>query len=133
MVLLSFIAPRVAVIVDVPSATAVASPLALIVATDVVDDVHVTVAVISEVDPSENVPVAMNCNVNPLATDPLIGVTSIETSSALAALFGILSSSERKESPQLALKKKIIILINFNNNVLFEGQMKNKVLEIKNR
>jgi len=52
MVLLSVIAPWVAVIVDVPTATAVARPLALIVATDVVDDVHVAVAVIFAVEPS---------------------------------------------------------------------------------
>jgi hypothetical protein len=52
MILLLFIAPLVAVIVEVPTATAVASPLALIVATDAADDVHVAVAVIFAVDPS---------------------------------------------------------------------------------
>jgi len=51
-VLLLFIAPWVAVIFDVPTATAVARPLALTVATDVADDVHVTVAVKFAVEPS---------------------------------------------------------------------------------
>ena len=52
MVLLLLIAPWVAVIVDVPIATAVASPLVLIVATVVVDDDQVTVEDIFEVEPS---------------------------------------------------------------------------------
>ena len=40
-----FIAPEVALIVDVPTPAPVASPAALIVATDVVPEVHVTVLV----------------------------------------------------------------------------------------
>jgi len=53
--------PEVAVMVVVPTVTAVAKPLALTVATDVFDEVQVTDVVISWVVPSENVPVAVNC------------------------------------------------------------------------
>ena len=51
--LLSLFPPWVAVIFALPAATAVASPLALIVATDAADDVHVAVAVMSPVVASE--------------------------------------------------------------------------------
>jgi len=47
--------------VVVPAATAVASPLLLIVATDVSDELQVTCPVRSKVVPSENVPVAVSC------------------------------------------------------------------------
>jgi hypothetical protein len=79
-VLLSVNAPWVAVIVEVPTATAVARPVALMVAIEGADDDHATVAVIFAVDPSVYVPVAVYCRVNPFATDPLAGVTAIDTS-----------------------------------------------------
>jgi len=44
--------PRVAVIPLMPTLTPVAKPLALIVATEVVADVHVTLAVMFAVEPS---------------------------------------------------------------------------------
>ena len=52
MVLLLLIAPWVAVIVDVPAATPVARPLALMVAIEGADDDHVAVAVRFAVEPS---------------------------------------------------------------------------------
>jgi len=78
--------PDVAVIVVVPAATGVANPsepaALLIVATPVVDELQVTVVVRFCVVPSENVPVAVNCLVVPLATLGLVGVTAMETSVA---------------------------------------------------
>jgi hypothetical protein len=70
--------PEVAVMVVVPAATAVASPLLLIVAVAGLDEVQVTELVISWVVPSENVPVAVNCWVAPPVTFGLAGVTAME-------------------------------------------------------
>lgn len=73
--------PDVAVIVVDPAATAAANPL-LMVATPVLDELQVTEAVKSCVVLSENVPVAVNCCVVPLATEGLVGVTAMDTSVA---------------------------------------------------
>jgi hypothetical protein len=75
--------PDVAVITDVPAATPVARPLVgrplgFTVATEIVPDDQVTDAVISCDVPSENVPVAVNCLVRPLAMLGLAGVTVIK-------------------------------------------------------
>lgn len=66
----------------VPAATPVANPPAVIAATPVVCDVQVTELVKFCVELSENVPVAVNCRVVPLAIDGFAGVTAIETSVA---------------------------------------------------
>ena len=68
----------VAVIVDVPTPAPVARPAAVIVATDVVPELHVTVPVRFCVVPSLNVPVAVNCCVAPLVIDGFAGVTAID-------------------------------------------------------
>ena len=64
-VVLPEILPEVAVMVAVPTATDVARPLLLTVATDVLDEVQVTCVVISWLVPSEYVPEAANCWVSP--------------------------------------------------------------------
>ena len=64
-VVLPEILPEVAVMVAVPAATAVARPLLLTVATDVLDELQVTCVVISWLVPSEYVPEAANCWVTP--------------------------------------------------------------------
>jgi len=74
--------PSVAEIVLVPVFTPVASPPAVIVATEVVAEVHVTEPVKFCVELSLNVPVAVNCCVAPLAIDGLAGVTAIDCSAA---------------------------------------------------
>jgi hypothetical protein len=54
--------PELAVIVVLPSVVpAVAKPELLMVATSVADDFQVTVVLTSLLDPSPNVPVAVNC------------------------------------------------------------------------
>jgi len=77
-VVLPEIAPEVAVMVEVPAATAVARPLLLTVATDVLDELQVTCVVISWLVPSEYVPVAANCIVLPTGRLGLAGVTAME-------------------------------------------------------
>ena len=74
--------PLVALIVDVPTFSVVASPPAAIVATVVVPDAHVTLPVRFCVVLSLNVPVAVNCCLFPAATDGFTGVTAIDTSAA---------------------------------------------------
>ena len=54
------ILPNVAVIVVVPAATHVPIPLLFTLATDVLDELQVTCADMSRVDPSEYEPVAVN-------------------------------------------------------------------------
>src|SRR4029077_19930578 len=73
---------NVALIDDVPVPTAVANPAALIVATEVVADAHVTWLVRTCVVLSVNVPVAANCWVNPFAMLGFAGVTAIDCSVA---------------------------------------------------
>lgn len=73
------IVPEVAVIVDVPAATAVASPLvSTIVAAAVSDEDHVTDDVMSAVVLSEYVPVAVNCWSAATVMLGLAGVTAME-------------------------------------------------------
>jgi hypothetical protein len=74
-----FTPPEVAWIVVLPAPTPVARPPAPIVATPVFDEVHVTVAVRFCVVPSENVPVAVNWSVVPLAMEAFAAVTAIDT------------------------------------------------------
>lgn len=75
--------PEVAVIVLVPTAMAVARPFEpvalLIVATVVVFELQVTVVVMSWVEVSEYVPVAVNCWCAPTIMLGLTGVTAMET------------------------------------------------------
>jgi len=72
------ILPEVAVMVVVPTAIAVARPLAVTVAVDVLDEVQATWEVTSEVVPSENVAVAANCWVAPILMLGLAGVMAME-------------------------------------------------------
>ena len=74
--------PLVAVMVVLPAAKAVARPELLTVATDVFDELHVTVVVRFCVLPSLYVPVAVNCANLPCGTVALLGVTAIETNEA---------------------------------------------------
>ena len=71
--------PEVALIEEVPAATAVARPVALMVAVAGVAELQVAVAVRFCVVPSLSVPVAVNCCVRPAAMDGLTGVTAMET------------------------------------------------------
>jgi hypothetical protein len=73
--------PTVAEIVEVPAPTAVAKPVALMVATPGVPDAH-TALLSTCVELSLNVPVAVNCCVAPLVIEGFAGVTAIDTSVA---------------------------------------------------
>src|SRR5216684_3063353 len=73
--------PTVAEIVEVPAPTAVAKPVALMVATVAVPDVH-TALLSTCVELSLNLPVAVNCCVAPLVIEGFAGVTAIDTSVA---------------------------------------------------
>jgi hypothetical protein len=70
--------PDVAVIVVEPGATAVARPPLLIVATEVSKELQLTLAVRSWLDPSEYLPVAINCSVTPAGTLGCAGVTTMK-------------------------------------------------------
>src|ERR1700735_1146437 len=76
------IAPETALIVLVPVATPVAIPPVVMVATPVVAELQVTELVRFCVELSENVPVAVNCFVVPLAIEGFAGVTAIDSSVA---------------------------------------------------
>lgn len=66
-----------------PIERAEAIPLALIAATPVLDDFHVTSDVILWVVLSDNVPVAVNCRVAPTAMAGFAGVTATEVTVAV--------------------------------------------------
>ena len=76
-------APSVAVMVEVPLANVVASPVELMVAAMRSLDDQADELVTSCVVPSENVPSAVNCCVVPGASIGLAGVTVMETSAAV--------------------------------------------------
>jgi hypothetical protein len=69
---------ELAVMVELPAVTAVATPPELIVAVAVLEELHVAVEVSTFVDPSLYVPVAVNCCVAPTVIDDVAGVTAIE-------------------------------------------------------
>ena len=69
---------KVAVMVAEPAALAVAKPLLTIVAVVVLDELQVTWVVIGELEPSEYVPVAVNCWVAPTIMLAVAGATVIE-------------------------------------------------------
>jgi hypothetical protein len=60
--------------------SAVTNPFAAILATDVLEDIHVAVAVRSSIDPLLYVPVAVSCVSVPTGTESFAGVTAIESS-----------------------------------------------------
>jgi len=74
-------APDVAVIVAVPGDTPVATPGDTTVATALAFEVHVTVLLMSALAPLEEVPVATNSCVPPIATEAVRGVTAIVATS----------------------------------------------------
>ena len=78
-VVLPEILPKVAVMVVVPAARAVARPLLLTVATEVFDEVQVTCGVRSRLVPSEYAPMAANFWVDPTGMD---GDTDMEANVA---------------------------------------------------
>jgi type III secretory pathway component EscT len=77
------IEPKVAWIVALPVATPVARPAAVMLATPVLLELHVTELVRFCVLLSLYVPVAVNCCVAPLAIDEFAGVTAIDTSGSV--------------------------------------------------
>src|ERR1700737_387443 len=81
-VVVPLIEPKAAVIVEEPAPTPVASPVLLIVAAAIFDELHTTEFVMSFVELSEYVPVALNCTVAPLVMDGLTGVTAMESREA---------------------------------------------------
>jgi hypothetical protein len=74
--------PKDAEIVVVPTLKALASPLTVIEAIPVADEFHTTDPVMSCVDESEKVPVAVNCCAIPMEMLAFAGVTTIETTVA---------------------------------------------------
>ena len=93
------IAPDVALTCATPWAAPVSRPPAVTVATDVFEDDHVAVLVMSTVLPSEYVPVAVSCCVVPLAIVGFAGVTEIETRTAGLTVRVVLPLTE----PEVAL------------------------------
>ncbi len=89
-VVLPEIAPLVADIVVPPAFNADAKPEPLIVAVTVLDDAHVTLAVMFCVELSLYVPVAVNCCVFPAVTVGFAGVTAIDTSVAAVTVSVVL-------------------------------------------
>jgi len=77
-VVLSETAPEVAVMVVVPTVRAVARPLLLTTATEVSDELQVTNLVMSPPGATGNVPVAVNCWVDPTGMIGLSGFTVME-------------------------------------------------------
>jgi hypothetical protein len=82
-VVVPLIDPDAALMTVGPDAEAVANPAALIVATDVTDEVQVTALVTSALLPFVKWPVAVNCTEVPMAVEGFAGVTTMELSPVL--------------------------------------------------
>ncbi len=99
--------PEAAVMVVVPIATGVTFPLEpdalLIVATDVADELHVTVDVISCVLPSEKVSVALNCRDIPTGMPMFAGVMAIDT--------GVAGLTVRVEEPEILPEAAVMVAV----------------------
>ena len=95
--------PSVALIVDVPTATPVARPVAPTVAVAGVPEAQVTDPVRSAVELSEYVPVATNCWVSPAAIDGLAGVTAMLCNAAAVTV----NTVEPLMSPTVALTLEV--------------------------
>lgn len=80
------IAPQVAAIVVLPVMMLVTSPVLSIVATAGADELHSTDCVISWVELSLNVPVALNCFTAPAGIEELRGAIASETRMALVTV-----------------------------------------------
>jgi len=104
-VVVPLMAPEAALIVLVPVPTPVANPPEVIVATVVVSELHVAVLVRFCVELSENVPVAVNCFVVPLAIEGFAGVTAIDTS------VGAVVVTVRVVEPLIAADAALIVLV----------------------
>ena len=89
---------QAAIMVVLPRFSPVASPLAVIDATPLFDELHATVPVMSCVLPSEKVPVAVNCCNVPSGIDGFAGVTVIEVNVA----FVTVSIALAEMDPELA-------------------------------
>ena len=101
--------PKVAVMVVVPIATAVARPVAFIVATDVFDEVQVTCVVISCCVLSAYMLVAVSCWVVPRGTLGLAGVIAMEDGSAADNGTGGISFPPLPPPPPVAIIEEIPI------------------------
>jgi len=91
--------PETALIVTVPRLRAVAKPLTVIDTTLVLDELQVTVPVMSCVVASENVPVAVNCCNVPSGSDALAGETAMEFKVALV----MVSVALEETAPEVAV------------------------------
>ena len=85
-------------IVAEPAATVVARPFASIVAIEVDELDHTTEVVKSCVEPSANVPIALNCSAEPSATDGFEGDTEIELRAAAVAVTEICAEIDPNEA-----------------------------------
>ena len=94
---------EVALIVAVPTATLLASPLLLIVAAESVSELQVAVAVKSLIEPSVNVPVATNGCIVPRAIVGLPGVTAIDTRAAEVTVIVVEPCTEPEVAVMLAV------------------------------
>jgi hypothetical protein len=106
--------PKPALMVVVPVAALLARPCALIMAAVGLDDVHVTVVVMSCVLLSLNVPVAVNCFVVPTAILEFAGVTVIETNEAAVTV----SEAVPLTVPEVAVKLAVPVPVLVANPVL---------------
>lgn len=88
-----------AVIVEVPRLRAVASPLTVMEAMLVFEELQVAVPVMSCVEPSENVPVAVNCCNVPSGIDGVAGATAMEVTLAPVTM----RLAVEKTLPELAM------------------------------
>jgi len=95
-------------LVDCPAVTPFARPDGVIVAALVSVEIQLTEFVMFEVDPSLEVPTAVNCRVLPAAIESLFGVTAIETSVAWLAVWFVWLPAQLAMSTTASISRKSV-------------------------
>ena len=121
------IPPSTALMVAVPDATPVAKPLLLTVATEGADELQVTKPVISPLGPTANVPLAVNCWVDPMDMVALLGATVMAVGIAIP-LSVPHPFNDKGKDPRNSINKKnrnFFKKISFTETLSVEGSQSN--------
>ncbi len=124
--------PKVALMVVLPAATLEARPCALMVAAAALDDVQVTVEVMSWVLLSLKVPVAVNCLVVPTAMLEFAGVTAMETSVAAVTVSDAVPLTPPDVAVMVAVPVPVLLANPMESMLATEVEDEDQVREVSN-
>jgi hypothetical protein len=124
--------PKVALMVVLPAATLEARPCAFMVAAAALNDVQVTVVVMSWVLLSLKVPVAVNCLVVPTAMLEFAGVTAMETRVAAVTVSDAVPLTPPDVAVMVAVPVPVVLANPVASMVATEVEDEDQVREVSN-